>query len=1021
MRTNLYLKNLLTIFMLVAGFSRITGQVTSTATGGNWGDASTWVGNSIPQAADNVIIATGATVNVNVGGACNNLSVQGTLQFNTANTAFTSTGAVTVAGALRITAGTNTLNVRSFNDIIINTGGVWNHASLLTSNGNITNNGTFSSTASGTFTLAGTGKTLSGADIKFGPATVSVTGSYTNNSTNLTFEGTLSGSGSLTSAANSSIVISGSTNSITSLNASAAPNTVTFNRAGTQQVPGITYHTLIIGGTSTKTCLGPITVSNALTINTGTVLNDNGFQISGSQPASLTIDGELQIGAAAPTTFPGTFGTININNGSTVHFSSSSASGQLIGSNFNYFNLRVSAGLKTLTGNITLPGNLTISSGNLNVGEFNITVKGNVTNTGTQTGNGKIILSNGTAEHTLTGTGSYTNLELNDNVGASLAGNLTVQGVLTLTGGALKPLGRTITLNGSFAGSGSGVISTGPSDVGDITIGGTSGGSAGSLFMAAAPNNNIRRLTINRTGAAAAVTIAREVVVREQLNLFNGSIAHLGTLTLGSGSGLLTTTVVNGTISTPPVFNSFTGLYRVSYGDGINQLQNNLTTGAQGEIPPSKTVDRITLNLGTKTVTLNEDLTISGSITFTAGNLILGNKNIFATYTGTGVTGSTTSYVVTNGTGQFFRNIPVTNSGIFNFPIGSTTNFSLVNINFIDNSNMSAGKIGVRVVGEKPLVGQTASYLNKYWVFSDDRTGSGYTFRPTFTFSQSEVTGTAADLKVGRFSPTKWDVFGPSAITATTLSTQSGSINKVLNGDGVVFSGLSDPVGVTPPATVWEIITGSDVHNTLETAVLAAGLDGALKGAGPLTVFAPTDAAFQALPAGVLQGLLADPQGALADVLKYHVVSGVAALSGSLTNGQVIQTLLSGKTLTVTISGNTIKINDATVTVADIIADNGVVHVIDAVLVPQNTVGIESEDNTNWLVYPNPASGNFVIETGFTQNAGYELIAMDGRTIAAGKIMQTKTMISLNTIAPGMYMIRLFDAGKTTVKPLIID
>ncbi len=103
-------------------------------------------------------------------------------------------------------------------------------------------------------------------------------------------------------------------------------------------------------------------------------------------------------------------------------------------------------------------------------------------------------------------------------------------------------------------------------------------------------------------------------------------------------------------------------------------------------------------------------------------------------------------------------------------------------------------------------------------------------------------------------------------------------------------------------------------------------------GAGPFTLFAPTDAAFNALPQGTIAALLNDlPQ--LTDILKHHVV-GDSVMSGMLSNNQVVTTLL-GTDVTVTINSNgDVFIDNAQVIVADIVADNGVVHVIDAVLLP---------------------------------------------------------------------------------------
>jgi len=375
------------IFALLLFFSTVVlkAQITSTASGGNWGDAATWVGGTVPQAADNVTIPSGATVDLNVAGACNNLTVQGTFRFSTASRAFTSTGTTTIGNAATVdfTTTTTTANVRSFNDIVVNTGGTWNSTSFVTVTGNITNNGNFTASTSGTFTLSGANKTISGAAITISSATTTITGTYSNASTNLKFDGTLSGTGSLTNAANSSLILAGATNSITTLVASAAPNTVTYSRSGTQQVKGATYHNLVIAGNNTKTVQAAITVNNNLSIGTGTVLYDNGIQINGITGATLSIDGELQLGAAVPTSLPSSFGTVNINPGSTIHFSSTSAAGQQILNTTPYQNLRVSGNsVKTIAGNTSLAGNLTISSGTLNVADFNITVKGNVTNTG---------------------------------------------------------------------------------------------------------------------------------------------------------------------------------------------------------------------------------------------------------------------------------------------------------------------------------------------------------------------------------------------------------------------------------------------------------------------------------------------------------------------------------------------------------------------------------------------------------------------------------------------------------------
>merc|ERR1711990_130209 len=145
------------------------------------------------------------------------------------------------------------------------------------------------------------------------------------------------------------------------------------------------------------------------------------------------------------------------------------------------------------------------------------------------------------------------------------------------------------------------------------------------------------------------------------------------------------------------------------------------------------------------------------------------------------------------------------------------------------------------------------------------------------------------------------------------------------------------PPGFKPPLDkdIVELAQATDDLSTLVQAVVAGDLVDTLKSTGPFTVFAPTNDAFDALPAGLLDLLLKPVNKAdLVGVLTYHVVSGLAVASSELTNGQSIETV-QGKDVTVTINPSGVFINtESQVVTPDVEATNGIVHIVNKVLVP---------------------------------------------------------------------------------------
>ncbi|MEP7233082.1 MAG: fasciclin domain-containing protein [Ginsengibacter sp.] len=178
---------------------------------------------------------------------------------------------------------------------------------------------------------------------------------------------------------------------------------------------------------------------------------------------------------------------------------------------------------------------------------------------------------------------------------------------------------------------------------------------------------------------------------------------------------------------------------------------------------------------------------------------------------------------------------------------------------------------------------------------------------------------------------------------STTTSTEPNTDSSVsmMSSDTVKTMEPMEEAGVMvggakmlPTKNIVENAAESSDHTTLVAAVKAADLAGTLSGTGPFTVFAPTNEAFNKLPAGTVDNLLKpDMKKDLTKILTYHVVSG-KLMASDLTDGQKLKTV-EGEELMVTVKDGKVMINGANVTIADVVSSNGVTHVIDAILMPK--------------------------------------------------------------------------------------
>jgi len=172
-----------------------------------------------------------------------------------------------------------------------------------------------------------------------------------------------------------------------------------------------------------------------------------------------------------------------------------------------------------------------------------------------------------------------------------------------------------------------------------------------------------------------------------------------------------------------------------------------------------------------------------------------------------------------------------------------------------------------------------------------------------------------------------------ATVTVTDIESSNGIIHVI---DAVLIPGADEAMEDEEPAEeaamdIVDTAVAAGDFTTLVAAIQAAGLVDTLKGEGPFTVFAPTDAAFAALPEGTVEALLEDIP-ALTDILLYHVVAGAVPAADVV--GLSSATTVQGSDVTITVEGDSVMLNDATVTATDIETSNGIIHVIDAVLIP---------------------------------------------------------------------------------------
>ncbi|MFA4917317.1 MAG: S8 family serine peptidase, partial [Syntrophales bacterium] len=576
------------------GRYHVAATKTSTASG-NW-NAAIWSPAGTPVAGDDVIIASGHTVTLNVAGACNNLSISNSAAFNVGGFNLTVNGATSITGTL---THTSTAGAKTFIGLVtINSGGVWNNAinELLAFRGGITFNGSTFTSGTAVYTFATNSQAISGS--AFTIDRVTVTGvTLTNNITSGGFTVTtaLIGTGGLTQAANAILNITG-TSTITTLTANAAGNTVNYTGAA-QTVKTTTYNNLTTSGSGTKTTAGIVAISGNLDVGSGTTFATgatNTWTLSVTGTTSVT--GTLTLANTGTKTFTG---DVTINSGGTLNFT---AIATVSFSN----NLIISGGIitGTATGILNVAGTLTVPvSTTADIRRVTITI-------------GSTSSISGTLSFTTAATGTKTFVGL-VTIESGGSWNNAINSPITFRGG--------ITFNGSTFTSGTGIY----------TFNTNAQAISGSAFTI--NSVTVTGVTLTNNIASGGFTVATALIGTGGLtNSATGILNLSGTCSITtlanagiinrSGTGTTTTALANFTN---------TGTINLNGSGAITGITNN----ADGIINLASSGTITSLNNATATSTLNISATPVPTITLTAtatGNTV--------NYTGTGQTLKVTAY-----------------------------------------------------------------------------------------------------------------------------------------------------------------------------------------------------------------------------------------------------------------------------------------------------------------------------------------------------------------------------------------
>lgn len=513
------------------------------------------------------LVATGAgnTVNYTGSGPAYKATSYQNLTLSGAGSAAQSWPTTTVNGTLTVMGTVSCANISgTFGALVVS-----NSTGSLTANNAITVSGNLSALGgtlyaqSGLLTVSGT-TTVNGGTLELGGSGAAFAGDFSISSG--TYNSSFSGQNPAVSFAGN-LTVSGGT-------FTAGTGIDTFSGSGKTITGTITIPKLTVNGTCTNA--GTLTVSTALA-GSGTLT-----------PAANTT---LNIG--------GTFSSLTLattaNTPNTVAYTST---GSQSVAGLTYNNLTFSgASTKTLAAAATVNGTLTISAGTLADGGFVLTANGNIVNNGTHTGAGQISLAGGSGAHSLTGTGAYQNLGLNDSNGATIAsGTTTVNGTLTLTNGILGNSGGGLTLGNSASISrAAGSLSLTPTFGTSVNLiyNDTSATTTGSELPVS--TTVLNSLTINNP---AGVTLNANATLKGTLTLTSGQLTpganSLAITSTGTTAGGNSGSYVNGTLS----IGLATGSGRSAnfpIGDGSNYTPVSLasaTVTAAGSVVASTTANQ---------------------------------------------------------------------------------------------------------------------------------------------------------------------------------------------------------------------------------------------------------------------------------------------------------------------------------------------------------------------------------------------------------------------------------------------